>query len=389
MLFEVFLLILIGCIKGKDQKLVKAYYYPLYNSYNTILSIGNPPSPFNMEIDLVVPFTYFSKRRYNPKISNCLKEVSRKELSVYKHTGEGTEYLDYAGLYLVNKKCDSFLFFVFDQQSLNHTFDSISFSHTFPDPRFSLVLQLYNSGEIPKPTFAFVKDKRHSSIESQNLYYGSAPNSIQEYPYKGNCKVDQSDPRWGCKLKGIKVLGQYFSNSYKSYFQTKNSVFLVPKGFYIFLSENVFKNYTEKKICKEVKKKFYCDCNSLDKDMSMEIIFEEMTIILKKNHLFEYSSSYKCILAFEANPQEEAWQFSANFLHFFDVMFDYQNHEVSFYSNETVILQNKNDSASQWINNRVSKIKVILSIMMTFLVLMSLKLFLLYLKETRVLLVNK
>lgn len=236
-------------------------------------------------------------------------------------------------------------------------YDGLTFALHPANESFSILHQLKKEGLISKMVYAF--EPKDIKLNEGGLHLGGLPESVIKDKNCGKCKV--IDDSWGCKLKYVYVgdnTNNLFINKYKAIFQTAYRAITAPKEFLDYIAENIFKENLLRKEC-EIEKNYYSAYIIICKNGKeifeklppfFSFVFDNIVLKVPKSQLFYFPSfngieKLICNIYLSLNKQEQnIWTFGDRFLSNYITEFDYENKEVTFFSNELVsFFRKKND----------------------------------------------
>ena len=249
-----------------------------------------------------------------------------------------------------------FFILVHDNYEMYYEDRGIALGYKFEDVKYSLVYLLYSRDQISNLMFAFTKKE-----ENVQLYLGGVPNNEHlENKYHGFCQVNGNYTTWGCELRTLTFDGvTYHINKYAAV----NSAFnrMVRSNELFEWMGKILKNEIDQNKCDistfESESKFYVCNNEIPQfknNLSVDIQIGDMIISVPFVELFEekdstskdsriYSNAFK-------NYGYDHIILGNKFLKLFNYsIFDYENKQIKFYSNEQPIKMINESSQSSLI----------------------------------------
>ena len=226
----------------------------------------------------------------------------------------------------------------------------------------SFINQLYHNGLIYHRVFTQNFEKGDQGIIS----FGEIPkNIVDDYKHYGRCPaLDKivngkkiKNRKWECEINGIYFGDEYNESLIKKYENTRASFFsfrqkaLVPSDVFDFFEQNYFDKYIKDGICQRFNVKGYdiFGCKNILEDAPrINIIYGDWVMSLPPNKLFSYkktSELYEFIIYHKSNF--EFWSLGRPIVRLFHMVYDYQNQEVGFYSQEDVKYINKENEPTK------------------------------------------
>ena len=327
-----------------DQKLIEVDVIDTYHSYIASFDINTVCESIKLQIDLNTPYNIINIHRYPDDFLSSLKEKARRNVLIDEEPKEGNEYE--INLRVTNQLIP-LSFFVLDKPDVKYD-DSISLSFLSYDDNFSLINTLYRKKIISYKRFSFVKDN-----ENIKLILGGIPSEYMNTKYKGTCKV-VNKKYWGCNLTQVNLYVKYDNrtssgyfmnkkeNDYYSLFQTNSKQISVPSRYYDFLHQSYMKQMINKEVCNlNPDKQYVCKSSFVSNlSFSLELDFDGMSLQLDTKDLFEDNGVWSSLII-KRNDNPNEWKIGTGVLHKLNILFDYDDKSISFYSNENTITESK------------------------------------------------
>ena len=327
-----------------DQKLIEVDVIDTYHSYIASFDINTVCESIKLQIDLNTPYNIINIHRYPDDFLSSLKEKARRNVLIDEEPKEGNEYE--INLRVTNQLIP-LSFFVLDKPDVKYD-DSISLSFLSYDDNFSLINTLYRKKIISYKRFSFVKDN-----ENIKLILGGIPSEYMNTKYKGTCKV-VNKKYWGCNLTQVNLYVKYDNrtssgyfmnnkeNDYYSLFQTNSKQISVPSRYYDFLHQSYMKQMINQEVCNlNPDKQYVCKSSFVSNlSFSLELDFDGMSLQLDTKDLFEDNGVWSSLII-KRNDNPNEWKIGTGVLHKLNILFDYDDKSISFYSNENTITESK------------------------------------------------
>ena len=327
-----------------DQKLIEVDVIDTYHSYIASFDINTVCESIKLQIDLNTPYNIINIHRYPDDFLSSLKEKARRNVLIDEEPKEGNEYE--INLRVTNQLIP-LSFFVLDKPDVKYD-DSISLSFLSYDDNFSLINTLYRKKIISYKRFSFVKDN-----ENIKLILGGIPSEYMNTKYKGTCKV-VNKKYWGCNLTQVNLYVKYDNrtssgyfmnkkeNDYYSLFQTNSKQISVPSRYYDFLHQSYMKQMINQEVCNlNPDKQYVCKSSFVSNlSFSLELDFDGMSLQLDTKDLFEDNGVWSSLII-KRNDNPNEWKIGTGVLHKLNILFDYDDKSISFYSNENTITDSK------------------------------------------------
>lgn len=303
---------------------------PINNNYLE-LSLGTLSIITNYSINLQTQFLGTSSDYFSISNSSSLDNVT----ALPKDYGPYSEYA-YIKLKTGTILMLPDLYFLYTEKANHFFYPSIGFSYKINE-HYSLVHRLYESGFVSERNFGFSLNSTYDYM----MTVGGIPKQYKEkYPFVGKCEAIESY-KWGCKMKNVYINNIIYHNSAEFYFDIQKNKTLAPKSFFVFLRNQIFNDYLDKKICISVTinlvQHFICECKDLDNFPKLSFYFnKKLTVTLEKSQLF-YIINDRCFFSIHNNLKNDAWVFQLNFLNNTYINFDYDNKSIKVFSSEPLV----------------------------------------------------
>ena len=220
-------------------------------------------------------------------------------------------------------------------------FDLYSKNFTSDVTNFNSIKNLIDSGQIEKNIFSFGKwDLNQSEFVTSKLYIGNSHENFFE-DNVGTCEIQNETGYFGCIFNDFIFLNKTYSlineknnQSYIIYLSSELNKIYFPKYFEDKF-ENCTKNDNQQFFCEELKDKLY---------LPLELRNDNMNITLEVDNyerFYKYSFPYLISEGFSNIDFHEFDYIIFPLIMFkmFHVQFDIENNTISFYTNDTSILE--------------------------------------------------
>ena len=342
--FLLFIILKSSILFFLDQKLIEIDVIDTYHSYIASFDINTVCESIKLQIDLSNPYNIINIHRYPDDFLSSLKERGRRSVLIDEEPKEGKEYE-------INIRVTNQLiplsFFVLDKPDVKYD-DSFSLSFLSYDDNFSLINTLFRNRIISYKRFSFVKDNKNIK-----LILGGIPSAYMNTKYKGTCKV-VNKKYWGCNLTQVNLYVRYDNrtssgyytnkkeNNYYSLFQTNSKEISVPSRYYDFLHQSYMKQMINKEVCNlNPDNQYVCKSSFVSElTFNLELDFDGMSLMLETKDLFEDNGVWSSLLIKRSDNVNE-WKIGTGVLNKFNILFDYDDKSISFYSNENPIIDSK------------------------------------------------
>ena len=316
-------------------------YFPTYDHYYSIYF--NTYLPFNV--------FYFNIIQYTDKTKHGDNETIYLDSSYpcFKYTIDDIKF--------ENLHAKNLGVYISNNYLLQRDF-GLSLGYHFKDDSYSLVHNLYKSRAINKLQFAF--NNPIKGLQGK-LYIGGVPqNSHLKLKYKGIIKVNEELPTWGFYLDSITFNKKNYIINLPAIIHSSIKYMFVSNEVYNAMINNVFKTELHGNNCQFNTTTFlgnnfkqnYISCQNKFDSMNDEIQFKfgKNILSLKLQDLFEYNEKENVIdSSFLSNGEPNKFYnfdgiiLGMKFLSLFNyTLFDYDNHQIEFYSDRFPIINNAN-----------------------------------------------
>lgn len=303
-------------------------------------SFGNPKQNFYQRINQKLNFTYVSPSVFKKNLSKSLQVKNTQKLYVGQPLADAELVVDSINTTSFNISTFNF-YFIQKASRLFLAGNELGMGYNIINENFSLIHLLKNSNNISKLEYAIVPGNNQFS---GYLYLGGMPtNESIKYNFRTTCKVNKDYEAWGCTLDSV-YYGDIsfisksieFTNKYMNYFQASEPYILAPDEFMKFLEKEVFGKYYGLGKCGYIEGiNDYFECSrDIIKEISKSFVFAfgDSLITIKTEDLFKCLEQ-KCKFLIMNNRIGDEWVFGMKFMRYFTMNFDYENSEITFYSN--------------------------------------------------------
>lgn len=328
-----------------DQTIIMSYFSELKPAPRVYL--GEKVNNFYLYLSLQEQYTWISipsSKAYNISKENTVNQVE------LQRNGQKLNALTYsASLYFDSNEpaIDNYYFYIFNLQEKKNKGKifgpgGIGLAHKFRDEKFSIVHSLYNLKKIERKIFSIADFDKHITIGM--IYFGKLPTNAENKKYQGKCSVTKNSINWGCKLKRVEI-GEFSYNAKRDnmLFETSFENIIVPEKFLDFVNETVLK--THKHGCEYTNnlkgtKFIRCHMDELEALPIYRFIFDGVEFDIPMGRLFVdgLETSDSALLSNkDLTGDPDLWVFGGRFLSNFITVFNYDDNEISFFTNKYVI----------------------------------------------------
>ena len=277
------------------------------------------------------PFSYLHES--NSKNNSFAK----KEICIASNCTQGLLYTNELNLNEYNVKLDYIGFF---QTKPQIDADHLSFALNPMNTSMSIMHQLYNSHQIESMVFSIGAVTENSDY----IFIGGVPSNVYYKNPHGECAV--TGDSWGCELNQVyfeDVVDSHgrtevrfnYQKRYRAIFSTEIQEIQVPKEYYEFVKETMFKRLIEEGKCKEwiTNRRIECQYGKILLDALpsfVNFVFDNVTLAVHKSNLVN-NKELLLEAVDESRYAPDEWVFGSKFLELFFTSFDYNNKKIGFY----------------------------------------------------------
>lgn len=328
-------LILSMLFSVSQTKIIESQYSLLRNLPKISISFPNENSQVTLNLNTYLPFTFFSRSSLIAAINDTLYENSTVYLIKNYSSFQYESTIKFDDEVSINAP------FYISRNSVRYEAEGIGLAYKFQNESFSIIHQLYNNKHIEHMLFAF------SAIKNVGTFYlGGIPSQdLSSFKEQGKCKVDDKSNEWRCQLS--KMSFEHYSvqlNTPAMFVSTFRS-FFTSDILFDFMTHYVLKDslstICQEKITTESYLKYIKCTKEIMKNNNIVIFeFDNVKMEFKVSEMFEeFMGSYLSL--FESNPYplfKGQTIFGIHFINTFNyTIFDYENKQISFYSDTRLI----------------------------------------------------
>ena len=346
---------------------------PVQTSYDIdrdylLMCFGRPtPQCFQMVIhtgsfhmwvsDGSSPEMSLSSHAFNMNTSNS---IERNKTSVYVnyHDTFVSGYIGRDFLYLSDVSICKIMFMLAEKTNSFTGYEGmigLGYTPNSDEEEFSFVNQLYNKGLI----FHRVFIQTFKTSSNGEITFGRIPQHIvEDYHHYGRCPaldkvVDEKrfkNKNWQCKLRAIYfgqseqedqvVTVKIVADSKVSFFSYRRRA-LLPQSALSYLMSVYFDKLLFDGICeiKIIKRYETLLCNkNFENKMDFCLMFDNWGMKIPKDKVFFYNADEdKNEFIFSYKKDYEKWSLGRPVVRLFEMVYDYENKEIGFYSKENVM----------------------------------------------------
>ena len=310
--------------------IVKFKVKEINGRYNVIIPIGTPLVNASFIMDLEIEHNCGSLSLFPEGKSSSLFKVG----SGFKSFANG-QIINFEivseRIYLEDSKpYYNFNFYLFNEKEKN----ILAFSPLIKEERYSLVYSLLLDKKIDQAKFGIIK----KNFLERELIIGGFPEEITQKKKSLQCKIIPGRS-WSCRLKKIYFGNKVFDNVDKSSFQTNVHSIIAPKNFYEYMIKEYFEEKIKDNLCSLSSEFIECYCSKIKNFPGISFLFENILFELDETDLF-ISFEKKCRFIVEKNEKDNKWIFGISFIQKYDIEFDYNSGNITFFTDNEVSFVN-------------------------------------------------
>lgn len=312
-----------------ESKVVKILLFRTISTFNIKSMIGTSEEIKIFELNLYSPHTFSASSYYHPSsiaklISSGVANFDKVQNVEYKLLSENITFIE-SDLYMNEFNYLYIRDFVYE-------YDTLSLAYSSRNSNTNIVRKLYNDNVIDKMQFAIYSESNYE--ENVYLYLGGFPENKQPKKYYTKLAIDKTFQGWSPQLNKV-IIGEHeYINNHKGYFQLIKSGIYAPSSFIDFIVGILKEDFDNGK-CKMVYDSIgllSCECDVFEKIPNITFYFGNTQFSFGKDFLV-ITGINECILNIEkGNKKDDLWRFDYSFMNYFDILFDYEDGAITFYS---------------------------------------------------------
>lgn len=349
-LSPLFLIIqLIGFSLGSNkEKVIKLPFKKYYGGYYMQLKVGEPSQILFHGIDQGLTVTWTDSMFFDVDKSNSVKIIKEDgQLKFQKIRLFGKEIEDTVSFSNDEEKnilLPKFPFYVIpNTRGYNSRVGGIGLAYKFTDNKYSLIHQMKDNNLISNSSFGIIPPKPEEEVGT--IFFGGIPPEFINGKIHTSCSVVGNYANWACDLSYV-FFGEisyvydniYYNNRDYAYFQLAEKRILAPDKFMEHLKNKIFKQYLDDQSCSYslygMNRRFECTCSVGSSLPDFNFIFDSHSYKLSGRELMEVDHGDYCVFMIYSNHiRNNNWIFGTIFLSKYYSVFNYEDKQVSFYSN--------------------------------------------------------
>ena len=285
-------------------------------------------------INMGIDFTYLNKgmfKKFQQYNEETLK-VKMNNNSVVMNTY--TTDLSF-GEYTLNN------YFFVTIPERNYIKNSGSIGLSYKVSNISFIMQMFRADLIKQLSFGF-----YHQDDINYISFGGMPKQLISNKSKAVTSVDDRDIFWGIKFSEF-YFGDnkfnYINNKY-AFINVDNDRIFAPDNVMEHIVNTVFIEYINNNTCrfnqKQGREYINCHCEPMIYFPNMTFVIDGYLIVLTANELFlTIQSKSNCLFLIQKSYEEgykNMWYFGNYFLSRFDTEFNYDEHTITFYSDDVI-----------------------------------------------------
>lgn len=304
------------------------------NPYQSEFVVKDFDWKIKFNINMGIDYTYINKglfkrlQQYNEETVSVA--IKNKTFVVNTYNTD----ISFGGYTLHN-----YFFVIIPERQYVRNSGSIGLSYKVSNTSF--IMKLFQENYIQKLSFCFYH------YENKNyLSFGGLPQQIISEKRKAVTSVDDRDIFWGIKLTEFYFGdGKYnYINDKYAFINVDNDRIFAPENVMDHIASTVFSEYIANKTCKYNQKQgrqyINCQCLPMKYFPNMTFVIDGYLIVLTANELFiTIQSKSNCLFLIQRSFEEgyeNMWYFGNYFINRFDTEFNYDEHTITFYSDDEI-----------------------------------------------------
>ena len=340
----IFLFLLLPFLNKCEPPILKQEFSSLSGLLHINFYVGNK-SRFLL-IELEKNFTHISDSNYEQYNSSMLKVITKDtKVSVNHNSIEADIVSERFQFQTKPFILETYLTFYYTSSKRLVSSDSIGMAYQFDNEDYSLIHTLYKEKKIKEKVFGFEYKEQNKGY----LYLGGIPKEITKKKHKAYCKVSDESSYWNCKMKRITIGNNYYEFDGDGdifFFETGQNRISAPGRFINYMKRELFKPYFDKKECTRIDTlvgtktvRIECKKYAIETFPSFNFEINGFLFTLTKDALFDCTDTI-CVLNINQNiVSEEKWVFGNCFLSNYITVFDYQNKQITFFSDRPIQME--------------------------------------------------
>lgn len=298
--------------------------------YNVIIPIGTPLVNASFVMDLEMEYNCGSLSLFPEGKSSSLYKLGAG--STYFGNGQSISFeIVNDKIYLENSNpYYNFNFYFFNEKDKN----ILAFSPSIKEERFSLVYSLFLAEKIEQLKFGVAK----TNLFERELILGGFPEEITKNKKSLQCKIIPGNS-WSCRLRKVFFGNKMLDNINGSSFQTNIHTLITPKKFYEYMISEYFEEKIKDNLCRLSFEFIECYCDEIKDFPGIKFLFDNILFELDKADLF-IPFEKMCRFNVKNNETNNRWILGISFIQKYDIEFDYNSKNVTFFTDNDVILVN-------------------------------------------------
>lgn len=304
------------------------------------LNLGNPSTCFEIGIDLTQQTWLVKNTNDDYKSTSAIIISNAITLHNQEYNFTGTEIRDEVRLFENKNDLIQLQFYILYKPSLFYSVitQSISLPSHYINEDKSIIHKLKQKGFIKYLAFSFI-----SFDNKRQLIMGGIPKDITKTKYHSFINIIGRNFHWDSLLSHIIMK----NNSHILKYETKQGIndyvdfnmideyIFVPKEFMALILKQFYFDLIPRAHCSQMVNRNFLQLTCVKSAFSTirDIIFfiGEHSYTIDLNKLWYCASAY-CYFSIVESPYGNEWRFGSRFLNLFDVLFDYENKMIYFYS---------------------------------------------------------
>ena len=304
------------------------------NPYQSEFAVKDLYWKIKFNINMGIEYTYLNKglfKRFQQYNEQTVSVVIKNNSFV---TNTYNTDLSFGGHTLKD-----YFFVIIPEKQYVRNSGSIGLSYKVSNTSF--IMRLFQEGLIQHLTFCFYHYDKDNYIS-----FGGLPPQLISKKSKAVTSVDDRDIFWGIKLTEFYFGDRKFNyiNDKYAFINVDNDRIFAPDNVMDHIANTVFSDYIANKTCRYNQKKrrqyINCQCLPMRYFPNMTFVIDGYLIVFTAKELFlTIQSKSNCLFLIQRSFEEgdeNMWYFGNYFLSRFDTEFNYDEHTITFYSDEEI-----------------------------------------------------
>lgn len=222
----------------------------------------------------------------------------------------------------------------------------LGLNYKFEDDSYSIIHQIKKLGYIDQLSFSFILDQ-----QKRQLFFGGIPDNFTSGRNLSSCDVLPGYSNWNCNLTRIVINDtstEFIYNFTTRFYLISTGWYIQAPGYYIdYIIEKYLKNYFDNKFCfingDKPKRFIVCDYVCAQNTGNITFIIGDYSYSIPIKEFWVCGEEF-CRFTIRENPNGDEFVLGFVFYQFFNVLFDYEDSKIHFYSYKGIERINSDDA---------------------------------------------